>query len=94
MVVQPQIKEGDTMDKFERTEVTIPCPGCRRDIETTYQKITSQQKVKCIRCQSQLKFKGSDLTRLKSAIKARIKADSELNKWLTNTIENAEQLIK
>jgi hypothetical protein len=82
------------MSQIEKQSVELSCPGCQREIETTYYDICSRREAKCRRCGSMLKFNSSAVSYLRSALGDLGRAQEKVSKYLEKAIETAETISK
>lgn len=92
---------GMVMSEFEKQEVSISCPNCKRDFDARVYDLAHRHEAKCPRCGTLFKFSSSGVSTLQSKIRdidrafdALAKARGAFDDALENAFESAQVILK
>lgn len=82
------------MLSIEKQKTTVPCPGCKKDIEVTYYEMYMRKEAKCRRCSSSYKFGSNEVSNLRLRMRELDKAQDKLADAVKLMVDKATATVK
>ena len=77
-----------------REKIQVPCPGCKKGIDTSLQEITSVKKVKCRRCGAVMEIESRYASNLRRTLQDLEKAQKNHQKAFEVAFSTAKIQLK
>lgn len=82
------------MSQIEKQPADLICPGCKKELSSTYYEIINRRELKCKKCGTLLKFNSSAIAGLRIALHDLDLAQDKVSKCLDKIAESAQVILK